>query len=112
MRVLYIPCILSWPLKSGVRPQPKPTALLIIDVQQVLCSGSNAAFEVGRVIDRINLVSQKVRAAGALVVVIQFETEGSGDWITVARYASNSAYLRGLLLCTPMAYCQYNADGH
>ena len=56
-----------------------PTALLIIDVQQVLCSGSNAAFEVGRVIDRINLVSQKVRAAGALVVVIQHETEGAGE---------------------------------
>ena len=56
-----------------------PTALLIIDVQQALCSGSDAAFEVERVIDRINLVSQKVRAAGALVVVIQHETEGAGE---------------------------------
>lgn len=56
-----------------------PTALLIIDVQQVLCSGSKPAFEVERVIDRINLVSRKARAAGALVVVIQHETQGTGE---------------------------------
>ena len=56
-----------------------PTALLIIDVQQVLCPGADAAFDVERVIDRINLVSQKARAAGALVVVIQHETEGTGE---------------------------------
>jgi nicotinamidase-related amidase len=53
-----------------------PPALLIIDVQQVLCSGEQAAYEVERVIDRINLVSRKARAAGALVVVIQHETQG------------------------------------
>lgn len=53
-----------------------PTALLIIDVQQVLCSGKYAAFEVERVIDRINLVSRKVRESGELVVVIQHETQG------------------------------------
>jgi nicotinamidase-related amidase len=52
------------------------TALLIIDVQRVLCSGTNAAYEVERVIDRINLVSRKVRASGGLVVVIQHETQG------------------------------------
>jgi len=53
-------------------------ALLIIDVQQRLCTGEFAAFDVGRVIDRINAVSSKARASGALVVVIQHETEG-GD---------------------------------
>jgi len=53
-----------------------PTALLIIDVQQVLSSGEHAAYEVDRVIDRINLVSRKVRAADGLVVVIQHETRG------------------------------------
>ena len=52
------------------------TALLIIDVQQVLCSGEHAAYDIERVIDRINLVSRKVRAAGGLVVVIQHETQG------------------------------------
>src|SRR5439155_3060189 len=55
------------------------TALLIIDVQQLLCSGEYAAFEVERVIDRINLVSRKARAAGALVVVIQHETQGGRE---------------------------------
>jgi len=52
------------------------SALLIIDVQQVLCSGNFAAYEVDRVIERINLVSRKVRGAGGLVVVIQHETRG------------------------------------
>jgi nicotinamidase-related amidase len=53
-----------------------PSALLIIDVQQVLCSGEYAAYEVERVIDRINSVSRRVRDSGALVVVIQHETRG------------------------------------
>ena len=52
------------------------TALLIIDVQQILCSGEYEAFEFKRVIDRINLVARKVREAGAAVVVIQHESVG------------------------------------
>ena len=52
------------------------TALLIIDVQQALCTGEFAAFEVERVIDRINLVSRKARAAGVPVVIIQHESQG------------------------------------
>ena len=55
-----------------------PSALLIIDVQQILCTGRNVAHDVAGVINRINLVSRKARAAGALVVVIQHETNG-GD---------------------------------
>src|SRR5215471_15406684 len=55
-----------------------PSALLIIDVQQLLCSGELAAYDVERVIERINLVSRKVRGSGGLVVVIQHETRG-GD---------------------------------
>jgi nicotinamidase-related amidase len=51
-------------------------ALLIIDVQQALCSGQYAAFESERVIDRINLVSRKVRTAGAHVIIIQHESQG------------------------------------
>lgn len=50
------------------------TALLIIDVQQALCSGEYGAFEADRVIERINLVSARARAAGAPVVVIQHES--------------------------------------
>jgi nicotinamidase-related amidase len=62
------------------------TALLIIDVQQALCSGEHAAFEAGRVIERINEVARKARAAGAVVVVIQHESvdgellHGSSGW--------------------------------
>jgi nicotinamidase-related amidase len=62
------------------------TALLIIDVQHGLCSGEYEAFEAARVIERINLVSRKMRAAGALVVVIQHEAPagplvyGSDGW--------------------------------
>jgi len=55
-----------------------PTALLVIDVQQVLCTGKYAAHDVDGVIDRINSVSRKARAAGAPVVVIQHETT-NGD---------------------------------
>lgn len=52
------------------------SALLIIDVQRALCEGEYAAFETDRVIDRINTVSGKARAAGVPVIVIQHETTG------------------------------------
>jgi nicotinamidase-related amidase len=50
-------------------------AFLIIDVQQALCSGEYEAFDIRGVIDRINLASSKAREAGALVVLIQHESE-------------------------------------
>lgn len=50
------------------------TALLIIDVQHALCVGEHAAFESTRVIDRINWISRKARAAGVLVIIIQHES--------------------------------------
>lgn len=53
------------------------SALLIIDVQQALCSGEHEAFEAQRVIARINMVSRRFRAAGAPVVVIQHEAPHS-----------------------------------
>lgn len=49
-------------------------ALLIIDVQNILCSGQYAAFDIERVVDRINLVSATTRNAGAPVILIQHET--------------------------------------
>ena len=51
-----------------------PTALLIIDVQQGLCTGEHGAFEADRVIERINTVSRQARAAGVPVVLIQHES--------------------------------------
>ena len=50
------------------------TALLIIDVQHGHCSGEYEAFESKRVIERINVVSRRMRKAGASVVVIQHES--------------------------------------
>jgi nicotinamidase-related amidase len=50
------------------------TALLVIDVQQALCSGEYKAFESERVIERINYVARKMRLVGAPVIMIQHES--------------------------------------
>lgn len=52
------------------------TALLIIDVQQALCSGEYECFEINRVIETINHLSIRARIAGVPVVFIQHEEEG------------------------------------
>lgn len=60
-----------------------PTALLIIDVQNILCSGSYQAYAVDAVITQINVVSRKARNAGALVILVQHETQnGHMDYQT------------------------------
>jgi nicotinamidase-related amidase len=58
------------------------TALLVIDVQTALCAGPHAAWDIERVVDRINLVSARARAAGAPVFMIQHEGDGFvvGSW--------------------------------
>jgi len=50
-------------------------ALLIIDVQRVLCTGEYACFDIQNVIERINALSAKARTAGVPVVFIQHEEE-------------------------------------
>lgn len=52
------------------------TALLVIDVQSALCTGDEAAFDIQRIIERINAVAAKARAVGAPVFVIQHEDDG------------------------------------
>ncbi|WP_396269989.1 cysteine hydrolase family protein [Ideonella sp.] len=52
---------------------PATSALLVIDVQQGLCQGEYAAHDVPGLIQRINTLSEKARAAGAPVVFIQHE---------------------------------------
>ena len=60
-----------------------PTALVIIDIQNILCAGASKARDVDDVISRINIVSAKARTAGALVVVVQHETiNGEVDYGT------------------------------
>ncbi len=49
------------------------TALLIIDVQQALCSGEYECLEINRVIENINHLSIRARIAGVPVVFIQHE---------------------------------------
>jgi len=49
------------------------TALLIIDVQQALCSGEYECYEIKRVINTINDLSTRARSAGVPVVLIQHE---------------------------------------
>ncbi len=62
------------------------TALLVIDVQQGLCEGDHEACQFQEVITRINAVAAKARAAGAVVIFIQHESEsgfmepGSRAW--------------------------------
>ncbi|MFL1525010.1 cysteine hydrolase family protein [Pseudomonas sp. O230] len=53
------------------------TALLIIDVQQALCSGEYECFQIARVIDTINKLGARARKAGIPVVLIQHEEAGS-----------------------------------
>lgn len=60
-------------IRTG-RERNMKTAVLVIDVQQGLCSGEYAAFDVARVIERINQVTEKARAAGAPVLLIQHES--------------------------------------
>src|SRR4051794_17614680 len=50
-------------------------ATLVIDVQHALCNGQYAAHDIARVIERINLVTAKSRAAGAPVILVQHEAE-------------------------------------
>ena len=49
------------------------SALLIIDVQTILCEGRWAVHEADAVVQRINAVSARARAAGLPVVVVQHE---------------------------------------
>lgn len=51
------------------------TALLIIDVQDALCTGEWAMFEIDRVIETINGLSAKARLAGVPAVLVQHEEE-------------------------------------
>lgn len=62
------------------------TAMLIIDVQETLCSGTYAAFEAAQVIRRINAVARLARQNSVPVIYIQHEANdgllkyGSEGW--------------------------------
>ena len=62
------------------------SALLVIDVQRGLCEGKYATFDAAGVIERINSVAAKARAAGVPVIFIQHDSAdgvldlGSEGW--------------------------------
>lgn len=53
----------------------KKSAVLVIDVQQGLCEGDGAAFDVEGVIARINSVTRKARRVGVPVFFVQHESQ-------------------------------------
>ena len=62
------------------------SAVLVIDVQQGLCQGEDAAFDCAGTILRINQVTRKARHARTLVIFVQHEStfgyleHGTPDW--------------------------------
>lgn len=76
------------------------SALLVIDVQNVLCRGQWAAYDIDRVVDRINEVVAKARAVSAPVVLIQHEEDegplqfGTEGWRLYERLATRPEDIR------------------
>lgn len=73
-------------LSNGAEPSATQVARLIIDVQQGLCGDTDVSFETSQLIDGINAVSERARAAGTPVIFIQHEGRdgyleyGTDDW--------------------------------
>jgi nicotinamidase-related amidase len=76
------------------------SALLVIDVQNALCTGRWRAHDIDAVVSRINQVARTVRAAGGLVVFIQHEEDhdlmryGSEGWQLYSKLVVNDGDLR------------------
>ncbi|MDP2006097.1 MAG: cysteine hydrolase family protein [Rubrivivax sp.] len=51
------------------------TALLVIDMQEALCAGPEAAFGIEAVLRQVNGLMQRARAAGAPVFLVQHEED-------------------------------------
>ncbi|HXP01785.1 MAG TPA: cysteine hydrolase family protein [Luteibacter sp.] len=51
------------------------TALLVIDMQQALCSGEEEAFDIKDVIKRVNMLIANAKIGGAAVIFIQHEED-------------------------------------
>lgn len=76
------------------------TALLIIDVQQALCTGDGAAFDMAAVVARINALSARARATGVPVVMVQHNEDpgplqrGAPGWQLYEHLLTNPQDLR------------------
>jgi nicotinamidase-related amidase len=87
------------------------TALLVIDVQLALCSGEYECFDIKRVIENINGLSAKARAAGIPVILVQHEDDllkhGSEGWQLAEGLKSSPQDLR-VRKTTPDSFYQTN----
>jgi len=85
------------------------SALLVIDVQQGLCEGAQAAYESAAMITRINAVAARARQAGIPVIFIQHESGpgyldyGSRQWQLANGLHTEASDLR-LRKTTPDAF--------
>lgn len=72
------------------------SALLVIDVQNGLCTGPWAMFDIDAVVDRINAVAAKARLAGVPVIFVQHEESegplqfGTNEWQIYERLATRA----------------------
>jgi len=87
-------------MSSSPASERTKSALLVIDVQNALCSGEWAAFDIDRVVERINEVAAKARVAGAPVIFIQHEEDvgplqfGTEGWQLYERLAASPEDIR------------------
>lgn len=76
------------------------SALLVIDVQQALCSGQWAAHNIERLVDRINAVTARARIARLPVILVQREEAdgpleyGTEGWQLYDRLATGPEDIR------------------
>ncbi|SCW77614.1 MULTISPECIES: cysteine hydrolase family protein [unclassified Pseudomonas] len=87
------------------------SALLIIDVQNALCSGEEECFDSQRIIRTISDLGARARAAGRTVILIQHEepegalTYGAAGWQLAAGLSTAADDLR-VRKTTPDAFYQ------
>lgn len=85
------------------------SAVLVIDVQQGLCEGPDAAHDCAGTIERINAVARQARAAGVPVIFVQHESQtgllvhGSAAWQLATGLEVHPADLR-VRKATPDAF--------
>lgn len=87
---------LSSAARTAILSPNMPAALLVIDIQHALCTGDEAAFDIGNIIVRVNGLIAKARAASAPVIVIQHE-EADG----ALRFGTPSWQLAGDVAAQP-----------
>jgi nicotinamidase-related amidase len=53
------------------------TAVLVVDTQQALCEGEHGVHDAAGLVRRINAITHQARQAGAPVIFVQHEAEGT-----------------------------------